>query len=102
MKRYKQWILMDNFRRKIFIKYELKKRILKSIIKNDNLPFTLRYYAYYSQSKLTRFAVSSKHNNRCVRTGRLHGVIQKTQYSRFVIRRESHDGNIPGCRRASW
>jgi small subunit ribosomal protein S14 len=92
---------MDNYRRKLFIKYELKNRILSSGIKNDSIPFMYRYYFFYNKTKITRFATNGKHKNRCVLTGRAHGILQKFQYSRFTLRTQSQEGNLPGCRRAS-
>ena len=44
--------MLDNFRRKLFLKNELKRFILKSIIKNTNIPITYRYFALYNKSKL--------------------------------------------------
>ena len=40
--------------------------------------------------------------HRCAFSGRVWSVNRKTRYSRFLFRTESYDGNIPGCRRASW
>ena len=37
MNRYSQWIKLDKFRRHQFLKSELKKKILKSIIKNTKI-----------------------------------------------------------------
>jgi len=45
---------MDNLKRKLFLKQELKRVILKSIIKNASLPLTYRYFAYYQNLKTRR------------------------------------------------
>lgn len=102
MSRVKQWIYLDKVRRKIFIKYEVKKVILNSLIKNNSLPFVYRYYALYNKSKISRYSSVVQQRNRCVLTGRVWNVTKKVQYSRFIFRTQAYAGNIPGCRRASW
>jgi ribosomal protein S14 len=75
--------------------------ILNSIIRNNMLPFTYRYYALYNKSRIIRYSILAQQRNRCVRTGRVWMVLRKTQYSRFLLRTEAYAGNLPGCRRAS-
>lgn len=62
---------MDNYRRKLFLKNEIKKVLLKSIIKNQSLPRTYRYFALFNRSKLIRNSSSTQIQNRCVKTGRI-------------------------------
>jgi small subunit ribosomal protein S14 len=100
--REKQWILLDNFKRKIYLKYEIKNLILKSIINNNYTKLIYKYYSSYNKSKITTTALISKQTNRCFKTGRKWGISKKTRYSRFVFRTESYNGNLPGYRRASW
>ena len=102
MIREEQWKNLDNFKRKIFLKNELKRLILKSIIKNENLPNTYRYFALFNKNKLIRTSSHIQHQNRCVRTGRIWSISKLTQYSRFVFRTSSYNGNLPGFKRASW
>lgn len=70
MIRQQQWKLLDNFRRKTFIKFELKKQILKSILTNTKLPLTYRYYASFQLSLLPKAGSFTKQRNRCVVSGR--------------------------------
>lgn len=102
MKRALQWKMLDHFRRKLFLKHEIKKIILKSIIKNSNLPFTYRYFAFYNRSKLIRSSSVTQQKVRCVKTGRSQSIVKLARYSRFLFRTESYYGNLPGFRRASW
>jgi len=102
MIREKQWIMLDNFKRKIFLKYELKKTILNSIILNSKIPLSYRYIAYYQKIKLPRKSNKSLHGNRCTLTGRIWTVTKQTRLSRFTFRTQSYSGNLPGFRRASW
>lgn len=102
MIRENRWKMVDNFRRKLFLKNELKKIILKSIIKNTNLPLSYRYFALYNKSKLFRLSSIVQQKNKCVKTGRVWSTVKMTNYSRFVFRTESNNGNLPGFKRASW
>jgi len=102
MIRENRWKMLDNFRRKLFLKNELKKIILKSIIKNTNLPLSYRYFALYNKSKLMRLSSITQQKNKCVKTGRTWSTVKLVKYSRFLFRTESNNGNLPGFRRASW
>lgn len=102
MIRENRWKLIDNLKRKLFLKSEIKKIILKGIIKNTFLPRTYRYFALYNKSKLSRLGTIVQQKNKCVRTGRVWSTVKLTRYSRFVFRTESYNGNLPGFRRASW
>lgn len=102
MIRENRWKMLDNFRRKLFLKNELKKVILKSLIKNTKLPLSYRYFALYNKSKLMRLSSVTQQKNKCVETGRIWSTVKLTKYSRFFFRIESNNGNLPGFRRASW
>jgi hypothetical protein len=62
--------MLDNLRRKLFLKSELKRIILKSIIKNTNISIVQRYYALFNKSKLLRTGSIIQQKNKCVKTGR--------------------------------
>lgn len=102
MIRENRWKTLDNFKRKLFLKNELKKILLKSIIKDSKLPLTYRYFALYNKSKLLRISSITQQKNKCVQTGRIWSTVKLTKYSRFFFRSESNSGNLPGFRRASW
>lgn len=102
MIRENRWKMLDNFRRKLFLKNELKKIILKSIIKNTTLPLSYRYFALYNKSKLFRLSSITQQKNKCAKTGRVWSTVRMTNYSRFLFRVESNNGNLPGFKRASW
>lgn len=102
MNRKFQWKLLDNFKRKLFLKQQLKNILLKSFLVNKNLPLSYRYLAFFEKIKIKRWAKIIQQRNRCIVTGRVHNVLRNTKYSRFVFRSESYAGNLPGFRRASW
>jgi len=102
MKLESQWKIMDLIRRKLFIKTELKRILLKSLLKNNKIPNAYKYLALWNYSKIQKNTSKTLHQNRCVISGRPWYVLKNTQYSRFVLRREANSGNLPGFRRASW
>jgi ribosomal protein S14 len=102
MIRENRWKTIDNFKRKLFLKNEIKKVLLKSLIKNTHLPLCYRYFAFYNKSKLLRLSSITKQKNKCVITGRVWSTVRLTRYSRFFFRTESNNGNLPGFQRASW
>ena len=62
---------MDKYKRRIFIKKELKRAILKSIKINRNTSLSRRYLATYLLAKQPRFSSYNFYNNRCTVTGRV-------------------------------
>lgn len=102
MIREEQWKMADNLKRKLFLKNELKRHLLKSISKNTKAPLAHRQIALYNKSKLSRRSSITQITNRCVFTGRIWYVLKNTQYSRFLLRTEANKGHLPGFRRASW
>jgi hypothetical protein len=62
---------MDNLKRKLFLKQEIKKKILVSILQNKYIPLSSRYVAYYHKIAITRKFNFIQQNNRCVKTGRI-------------------------------
>jgi len=102
MNRSEQWKFMDNLKRKLYLKFEIRHFLLKSLQKNSSTPLTYRYYIYYQKIKLPRWSSLPQLVNRCAMTGRSMSVSKHTHYSRFVFRTKSYKGEFPGYRRASW
>ena len=102
MDRHKLWIKIEKFKRKSFVKKEIKRIIIKSIKLNKNLPLTKRYLASYYMSKLPRLSAISFSNNRCQLSGRSWAVHSKSGLGRFTFRSQIYASRLPGFRRASW
>jgi ribosomal protein S14 len=99
--REQQWNMLDNHRRKFYVKFEVKHKLCKSIMKNKQLPLSYRYLASLHRSSLPRIASVTKQVNRCVQTGRQYNILKKVQMSRFPFRFQSYNGTLPGVRRDS-
>ena len=98
----KSLIEKDKKRRKLFKKYEKKRRELKAIIYNKDTSSELRSEAQYKLSKLPKDSSKIRIKNRCVLTGRSKGVFRYFKLSRIQLRQLALEGNIPGYTKASW
>ena len=101
MGRQQAWVNFDNLKRQLYVRSELRHLLLTSFLKNTNTPLAVHHYMLFKKTRLQRFSSRIQHRNRCVVSGRQWNVLHKTQYSRFVFRKESYEGTIPGLRRAS-
>ena len=93
---------MDNYKRKIYIKYYLKKMLLNSYKKSNLVRINKRYLSCLHLSKLTKIAFITKINNRCIISGRIWSTNKKTNLSRFELRKNLYNSFLPGLKRASW
>ena len=87
---------------KLSDRYYLKRKKLKKIIMNKNLPLEERFKAQQKLSKLPRNSAKVRVMNRCQITGRPHGVYRKLKISRIALRQLGLEGKIPGMVKSSW
>ena len=92
----------NNRRIKMSNKYFNKRKKLKEIIMNKNLPLEERFKAQQKLSKMPRNSSKTRVVNRCQITGRPHGVYRKLKISRISLRKLSLEGKIPGMVKSSW
>lgn len=102
MKQELSWRLVDNLKRQLYIKFELKKILLKFIYNSININSLLKIYSKYKLVLLPKFSLIIQQNNRCIQTGRVFNVLKFNRYSRFVFRYNSNFLLIPGIKRKSW
>ena len=93
--------MLDLFRRKAFVKFELRKILLKSNVKLQTQPLVQKYNIQFRLVTLPTIASRNKLQNRCLTSGRNKNVIRRIRSSRFVFRQKAHFAYLPGCRRAS-
>lgn len=101
MSRHDLWCSIDHFKRKMFLKNELKKQLLKAAKRNKYMSYVQRNKAAFHLSNLPKVASKTVINNRCVISGRSQSVDKKTRLSRFVFREKTYKSHLPGFRRAS-
>lgn len=93
----------DKIKRKEFLKKEIKKIVLISIIQNLNLKPVKRALALRRLSQLKRFSsISRQNNNICLKTGRNKGVLKLTNLSRHYMKQLSLTGNLQNIKIKSW
>jgi len=92
----------DYKRRQLFLKYELVRLLLKSLLHNRNLPKLLRFKFQFELSALPRNSSLVRVHNRCIITGRAHGVYKFCKLSRIQLKEYGSQGKITGLRKASW
>ena len=87
---------------KLSLKFESKRKKLKSIIMNRKLSLEERFNAQMKLSKLPRNSSKIRVKNRCEITGRSHAVYRKLRISRIILRKLGLEGKIPGMVKSSW
>ena len=92
----------NNRRIKLSNKFFNKRKTLKKIIMNKNLPLEERFKAQQKLSKLPRNSAKTRVMNRCQITGRPHAVYRKLKISRIALRQLGLQGKIPGMIKSSW
>ena len=101
MTRHEQWKVLDLFRRKAFVRLELRKILLKTTINLKSQPLGRKYHLQFRLVNLPNIASRNKLQNRCATSGRNKNVLRRVRSSRFVFRHKAHFTYFPGCRRAS-
>ena len=89
-------------KRRLVLRYEIKRFILKSLNRNAFAPTASRYVSSFYLLKLGKINAKSTVKNRCIISGRAKAIDKYTALSRFSHRRLSYEAVIPGLRRASW
>ena len=92
----------NNRRIKLSNKFFKKRKKLKNIIMNKQLPLEERFKAQLKLSSLPRNSSKTRVRNRCEITGRPHGVYRKLKISRIALRQLGLEGKIPGMVKSSW
>lgn len=92
----------DLNRRKLVLKYLVKRTDIMKIIKNHDATDDEKTEARLRLQKLPRDSSPVRLRNRCSLTGRPRGVYSKFGLGRCKLRDIAMAGNIPGITKASW
>ena len=98
----KSMIERESKRTRLVAKHAEKRLSLKKIIRNINSTDAEREAAQMKLNAMPRDSSSSRMRNRCVITGRPHGVYRKLKISRIALRELTLEGKIPGMVKSSW
>ena len=79
-----------------------KRRALKDIIMNRDLPLEERFTAQMKLNEMPRDGSPIRVRNRCLVTGRPRGNYRKFKMSRIAVRELASTGQVPGVLKSSW
>lgn len=79
-----------------------KRKRLKDIAADKNLPIEERFQATLKLAEMPRNSSKIRIRNRCEITGRARGYYRKFKLSRIALRDLGSAGQIPGMVKSSW
>jgi ribosomal protein S14 len=92
--------LKIKLKRKLFLKNELKRKILKSIVQNQQLKPLKRQYGYYKLIKNASTFLKIK--NVCLLTSRQSSVSNNFYFSRHVLKKMLNVNKLQNVKIRSW
>ena len=92
----------NNRRRKTVQRLAAKRKALKAVIMNQDLPMEERFRAQLKLAALPRNSSAVRIRNRCLLSGRPRGYNRKFGVSRIQFRELALAGKIPGVVKSSW
>ena len=92
----------DYKRRVKVLKDEGKRLLFKSNLYNSMLSYDARIDSGMNLSGLSKNGSKVRIKNRCVLTGRSHGIVSSFKISRIMFRQLALDGLLPGVSKSSW
>lgn len=98
----KKLVKQDKFNRNYVYKYELKRFILKNVMKNRKLLIDIRCKALLELSKMSKMSSSIYFSNRCIFTGRRKRINKLYSFSRIMFLKFARYGFVNGLKKASW
>ena len=92
----------NNRRRKTVQRLAAKRKALKAVIMNQDLPMEERFRAQLKLAALPRNSSAVRIRNRCEVTGRPRAYYRKLKMSRIALRELGSLGLVPGLVKSSW
>ena len=89
-------------RRKMAKQFASRRKKLKAIVQDKNLPVEDRFAATLKLAELPRNSSRTRIRNRCELTGRPRAFYRKHKLSRIALRELGSKGLIPGLVKSSW
>ncbi len=88
-------------REKLVKKYAKKRELLKEKMTPEATPEE-RFEAMKKLAKLPRNSSATRVHKRCAITGRARGYMGQFGLCRQQVRKQAHEGKLPGLRKSSW
>lgn len=102
MKREFKNIQIDHNKRKLFLKYEIKKLILKSIFQNRQAINTKRFFIKIQLLGFSKKTNVSFQKKRCVLTGQSNGIYKNFEINRHMVKKLNTFGTIQNITLKKW
>lgn len=93
-------LLKIKVKRKLFLKNEIKKKILKSIVQNQQVKPLKRQYGYYKLIRNPNIFLKIK--NVCLLTSRASAVSNNFYFSRHVLKKMLNINKLQNIKIRSW
>lgn len=98
----KKLIRKDLKIRTIVNSLEKKRLLLKALFMNTTISNNLKLQIQSKLSGLPRNSSKTRIKNRCVISGRSHGVYNLYKLSRIQLKTLALNGDLPGLKKFSW
>lgn len=98
----KSAIEKNNRRKRMVLKYAVRRAKLREMARDDTLPQEERFMALLKLAELPRNSAATRVRNRCQVTGRPRGNYRKFKMSRISFRELALSGQLPGVVKSSW
>jgi ribosomal protein S14 len=95
-------IRLDNIKRKLFLKNEIQKLILKSIFQNRYTKNTKRFYSKIKLLKFKKKINIAYQKKRCVLTGQSNGIYKNFELNRHMIKKLNTFGMVQNLTLKKW
>jgi len=96
------WIKKDKDNRQIFLKFEIKKLTLKSLLFNINYPFIYKFYFDTIYKKFSFNSSISRYRTSCIFLGNSRSIFKRFKLSRHVCKKFGSNGFLTGLKKASF
>jgi small subunit ribosomal protein S14 len=92
----------DKLKRFLFNKVEFRRLILRAMFTDQRLDLKMRLLYFRKLDNFNWNSSKVRIRNRCILTGRAHGVYKYFKLSRFQLKRLANDGFLVGIEKTGW
>jgi len=95
--------ISKNYKKQLLTSSFSQKKLLYRVLKYDQtLPTDVSFQISLNMAQFPKNSHSTRVQNRCIVTGRRHGIYRKFKISRIKLKEFVSKGILPGVRKSSW
>jgi small subunit ribosomal protein S14 len=98
----KKQVRKDKINRNLLFLNEIKRFLLKNIVKNNNISIYIRWKAELTIANMPKGGSSTVYCNRCIITGRRKRINKFYSFSRIMFLRLARFGYLCSLKKSSW